>query len=119
MAELFGDAEQAERAGEIGAGILQARSLRMTDISAEMEGGSAAAYKRIQRFLKKADSRTALWQLFQEAADFVIGAPTEIGRPNACKTEYVGKLKDGKPRGFLKLPPSTYISMSRWHRLFG
>ena len=73
----------------------------MTDIAAAMEGGSAAAYKRIQRFLKKADPRAALWRLFQEAAEFVIGDPTEIERPNACKTEYVGKLKYGKTRGLL------------------
>ena len=53
MVELFDDAEQAERAGEIGAAILEARSLRLTDIAVEMEGESAAGYKRIQRFLEK------------------------------------------------------------------
>ena len=100
MVELFDDDEQAERAGEIGAAILEARSLRMTDIAVEMEGESAAGYKRIQRFLGKADPRTALWRLFQEDAEFVIGDPTEIERPHAWKTEYVGKLKDGKTRGF-------------------
>jgi len=42
MVELFDDEEQAERAGEIGAAILEARSLRMTDIAVEMEGESAA-----------------------------------------------------------------------------
>jgi hypothetical protein len=100
MVELFDDAELAERAGEIGAAILEARSLRLTDIAAEMEGESAAGYKRIQRFLRKADLRSSLWRLFQEKAEFVIGDPTEIERPHAYKTEYVGKLKDGKTRGF-------------------
>jgi hypothetical protein len=103
MAELFDDVDLAERAGEIGAAILEARSLRMTDIAVEMEGESAAGYKRIQRFLGKADPRTALWRLFQEDAGFVIGDPTEIERPHAWKTEYVGKLKDGKTRGFWAL----------------
>jgi len=42
MAELFDDDEQAKRSGEIGAAILAARSLRLTDIAAEMEGGSPA-----------------------------------------------------------------------------
>jgi hypothetical protein len=107
MAELFDEVEQAERAGEIGAAILAARSLRLTDIAVEMEGESAASYKRIQRFLGKADPRTALWRLFQEDAAFVIGDPTEIERPHAWKTAYVGKLKDGKTRGFWALILAT------------
>jgi hypothetical protein len=104
---LFDDAETAERAGEIVAAILEVRSLRLTDIAVEMEGESAAGYKRIQRFLEKADPRTALWRLFQEDAEFVIGDPTEIERPHAWKTEYVGKLKDGKTRGFWVLILAT------------
>ncbi|MBT0160981.1 transposase [Candidatus Bathyarchaeota archaeon A05DMB-2] len=107
MEELFDDAEEAKQAGEIGAAILEARSLRLTDIAAEMEGESAAGYKRIQRFLGKADPRAALWRLFQEDAGFVIGDPTEIERPNAWKTEYVGMLKDGKTRGFWALILAT------------
>lgn len=107
MVEMFDEEEQAERAGEIGAAILAARSLRMTDIAVEMEGESAAGYKRIQRFLGKADPRLALWRLFQEEAEFVIGDPTEIERPQAWKTEYVGKLKDGKTRGFWALILAT------------
>jgi hypothetical protein len=107
MTELFDDDELAERAGEIGTAILEARSLRLTDIAVEMEGESAAGYKRIQRFLGKADPRAALWRLFQEDAAFVIGDPTEIERPNAWKTEYVGKLKDGKTRGFWALILAT------------
>jgi hypothetical protein len=47
MVELFDDVELAERAGEIGAAILEARLLRMTDIAVEMEGERAAGYKRI------------------------------------------------------------------------
>ena len=107
MGELFDEVELAERAAEIGAAILEARSLRLTDIAVEMEGESAAGYKRIQRFLGKADPRTALWRLFQEDAEFVIGDPTEIERPQAWKTEYVGKLKDGKTRGFWALILAT------------
>ena len=107
MVELFDDVEQAERAGEIGAAILEARSLRLTDIVVKMEGESAAGYKRIQRFLEKADPRSALWRLFQEDAEFVIGDPTEIERPDAWKTEYVGTLKDGKTKGFWALIMAT------------
>jgi hypothetical protein len=107
MMELFDDDEQAKRAGEIATAILKARSLRMTDIAMEMEGESAAGYKRIQRFLGKADPRTALWRLFQEDAEFVIGDPTEIERPHAWKTDYVGTLKDGKTKGFWVLILAT------------
>jgi hypothetical protein len=107
MAELFDEADVAKQAGEIGEAILAARSLRLTDIAVEMEGESAAGYKRIQRFLQRADPRLALWRLFQEEAEFVIGDPTEIERPQAWKTEYVGKLKDGKTRGFWALILAT------------
>jgi len=107
MAELFDEADVAEQAVEIGEAILAARSLRLTDIAVEMEGESAAGYKRIQRFLKRADPRLALWRIFQEDAEYVIGDPTEIERPQAWKTEYVGKLKDGKTRGFWALILAT------------
>ena len=107
MAELFDDQSTAERAGEIGDAILAAGSIRLTDVSVEMEGKSAAGYKRIQRFLKAVDPGTALWRLFQEEAEFVIGDPTEIERPQAWKTEYVGTLKDGKTKGFWALVLAT------------
>jgi hypothetical protein len=107
MAQLFDEESTAERAAEIGDAILAARSLRLTDVSVEMEGESAAGYKRIQRFLKDVDPRSALWRLFQEGAEFVIGDPTEIERPQAWKTEYVGTLKDGKTKGFWALVLAT------------
>lgn len=107
MAELFDDQSTAERAGEISDAILAARSIRLTDVSVEMEGESAAGYKRIQRFLKTVDPRTALWRLFQEEAEFVIGDPTEIERPQAWKTAYVGTLKDGKTKGFWAMVLAT------------
>jgi hypothetical protein len=107
MAELFEDERIAERAGEIGDAILAARSLRLTDVAVEMSGETDACYKRIQRFLKSVDPRATLWRLFQEDAEFVIGDPTEIERPQAWKTAYVGTLKDGKTKGFWALVLST------------
>lgn len=107
MQYVFDDEKIAEQAGEIGDAILASRSLRLTDVAVEMEGESAAGYKRIQRFLKAVDPRTALWRLFQEEAEFVIGDPTEIERPQAWKTEYVGTLKDGKTKGFWALVLAT------------
>ncbi len=107
MVALFDDQNVAERAGEISDAILAARSIRLTDVAAEMNGESAASYKRIQRFLKAEDPRHVLWRLFQEEAEFVIGDPTEIERPHAWKTEYVGTLKDGKTKGFWALVLAT------------
>ncbi len=104
---LFDDKGTARRAAEIGQGILATRSLRLTDIAVAMRGNSTASYKRIQRFIKDEDPRQALWRLFQEQAEFVIGDPTEIERPQAWKTEYVGTLKDGKTKGFWALLLAT------------
>jgi hypothetical protein len=107
MQLLFDDEATAHQAAEIGEAILAARSLRMTDIAAKMTGSSAASYKRIQRFLQRTDPRQALWRLFQEPAEFVIADPTEIERPQAWKTAYVGTLKDGKTKGFWALVLAT------------
>lgn len=97
---LFDDDHIVKQASEIAQAILDACSLRLTDIAAQMSGSMDAAYKRIQRFLRKADPREALWRLFREDAEFVIGDITEIERPQAKNTSYVGILKDGKTRGF-------------------
>ncbi len=100
MQALFDDETTANKAAEIGQAILAARSLRLTEIAAKMKGSDEASYKRIGRFIRQADPRQALWRLFQEQAEFVIGDPTEIERPQARKTAYVGTLKDGKTKGF-------------------
>ncbi|MEO0133015.1 MAG: transposase [candidate division WOR-3 bacterium] len=107
LQSLFDDPSTASKAAEIGEAILSARSLRLTEIAAKMRGSSAASYKRIQRFLHQADPRQALWRLFQEQAEFVIGDPNEIERPQAYRTETVGTLKDGKTKGFWALVLGT------------
>lgn len=107
MQHLFNEDDKAKSAAEIGQAILAARSLRLTDIAAQMSGKSEACYKRIQRFLKASDPRQLLWRLFAEDAKFVIGDPTEIERPQAWKTDYVGTLKDGKTKGFWALLLAT------------
>jgi hypothetical protein len=107
MQALFDDETTANKAAEIGQAILAARSLRLTDIAAKMKGTPDASYKRIGRFVQQADPRQALWRLFQEQAEFVIGDPTEVERPQAWKTAYVGTLKDGKTKGFWALVLAT------------
>jgi hypothetical protein len=106
---LFSDEQAAEQASEIIRGILAARSPRISDIASRMRGGEAACYKRVQRFLHRQDPREALKLLFNEEAEFVLGDPTEIERPHAHKTAYVGTLKDGQTKGFWMLTLATPV----------
>jgi hypothetical protein len=105
--QLFPDEDTARQASEIIAGIMKARSPRLSEIAAKMAGNEAASYKRIQRFLQENDPREALKTLFNEEADYVIGDPTEIERPHADQTEYVGTLMDGQTKGFWMLTLAT------------
>ena len=105
--QLFDKQETARKASEIIKGILQARSPRLSDIAREMSGKEEANYKRIQRFLASNSPQQALLRLFWEEAPFVIGDPTEMPRPQAKKSEYVGTLSDGKTSGYWLLILST------------
>lgn len=105
--QLYNDDHTAQQASEIIEGIMEARSPRLSDIAARMVGNEAASYKRIQRFLQENDPREALKMLFNEEAEFVIADPTEIERPHAEQTEYVGTLKDGETKGFWMLTLAT------------
>jgi DDE family transposase len=105
--ELFDDARQAAQAADILQAQLQARSPRLSDIARAMNGKPESNYKRLHRFLHAVDVKAALWRLFQADAAFVIGDVTEIARPQARKTAYVGTLKDGKTRGFWTLLLAT------------
>jgi hypothetical protein len=86
---------------------MKAHSPRLSDIAAKMVGSESAGYKRIQRFLQDNDPREALKTLFNEEAEFVIADPTEIERPHADQTEYVGTLMDGQTKGFWMLNLET------------
>jgi hypothetical protein len=89
-----------DKAAPILKAILDSCSPRISDLSHAMPGNPSANYKAIERFLAKAEPQRALMRLFMEEAPFVIADPTEMPRPQAKKTAYVGKLKDGKTRGF-------------------
>jgi hypothetical protein len=105
--QMFTDQKTAQQASQIMQGIMEERSPRISDIAARMPGSEAANYKRIQRFLEKTEPEEALRLLFNEEAKFVIGDPTEIERPYAKKTSYVGTLKDGETKGFWMLTLAT------------
>jgi hypothetical protein len=53
------------------------------------------------------DTKETLLRLFQADAPFVIADATEIPRPHAYRTPYVGTLKDGKTKGFWLLLLAT------------
>jgi len=100
MQTLFDDPDTARKTARVMAGIMQGRSPRLSDIAREMAGNEAANYKMIQRLLESIDPQTVLLHLFREEAGFVIGDPTEMPRPQAKKTEYVGTLSDGETKGY-------------------
>ena len=95
-----------EKAAVIIKGILDARSPRISDISNAMSGKPESNYKAIQRFLCKNAPQEALVRLYDEDSPFVLGDPTDIERPQANKTAYVGKLKD-RTLGFQALVLAT------------
>ena len=100
MQALFDDLAVARKATAIVAGIVKARSPRLSEIAREMAGKEAANYKAIQRFLADNAPQDVLLRLFREEASFVIGDPTEMPRSQAKRTEYVGTLSDGETKGY-------------------
>lgn len=86
---------------------MEARSPRLKDIAARMAGTEAACHIRIQRLLQNNDLREAPKTLFNEEAEFVIADLTEIDRPHANKTGYIGILLDGQNKGFWMLTLAT------------
>ena len=105
--QLFSDHKTANQASQIIAGIMEACSPRLSEIAAKMPGKAEASYKRLQRFLQENEPQAILKTLFNEEADFVIVDPTEIERPHADRTEYVGTLMDGETKGFWMLTLAT------------
>lgn len=111
ISEIMGCLIDQERwlgkAVQIIQGILEACSSRMSQIAERMSGLPATNYKVIQRFLAQVDVNGLLLRFFQEEAEFVIGDPTEIPRPQAKKTAYVGQLSDGQTLGYWMLLLAT------------
>jgi hypothetical protein len=106
---LFDSKDEAKKAAVILKAILEAQSVRLSEIAQKMPGKPDANYKQIQRFLVTADPKTTLRRLFQTDAPFVLGDPTEIPRRRAWHTSYVGTLSDSKTKGFWLLTLATPI----------
>ena len=104
---LFDSAAVARQATPILKAILDAQSARQSEIAQHMRGNPDANYKQLQRFMNKVDVKQTLLRLFQAEAPFVLGDVTELSRPQAYRTSYVGTLKDGKTRGYWLLLLAT------------
>ncbi len=99
--QLFFDRPgQAEQAARFLTALWQARSARLSELARVLPGAYEAAYKWVQRFLRSVEPQAVLWRLFDPEAEYVLGDVTEVARPQAKKTAYVGTLKDGKTKGF-------------------
>lgn len=104
---LFDSKDLARKVATILKAMLDAQSPRLSEIAQKMPGTPDANYKQIQRFLAKIDPKAILLRLFQTEAPFVVGDPTEIPRPEAWHTSYVGTLSNGKTKGFWLLTLTT------------
>jgi hypothetical protein len=104
--EIFSDLEGYDKLSEILYGLIRSRSLRISMISRGMRGSYHRNYKLVQRFMRGKDIRELLFRFFDSGSKIVIGDATEIERPEADKTRYVGGLKD-KRKGFLLLNLAT------------
>ena len=81
---------------------LECRSLRISSLANTLPGNYKSRYKEIQRFLESMPEESlsrGLLSFTGDYSDAVVLDYVEIPREWACKTDYVGYLKDGKTRG--------------------
>jgi hypothetical protein len=104
---LFDTPKLIQKANVIIRALLEAGSPRLSQIAEHMPGDADRNYKTLQRFLKQVDLKSILLRFFQEQAEFVIADPTEMPRPYAKKTGYVGPLSDGQTLGYWLLALAT------------
>jgi len=83
MSYVFEQKRIIEKAVIIIRAIYEACSPRFSRIAEKMPGRPDANYKLIQRFMAEVDLKAILLRFFQEEAEFVIGDPTEVKRPQA------------------------------------
>ncbi len=99
--ELFSWRGDIQWATRIVKAILEADSPRISDVARAMAGSSHAAERAIYRFLEWGqDPREAMHLLYREEAEYLLADLTEMPRPQAKKTDYVGYLADGETRGY-------------------
>jgi hypothetical protein len=99
MQGLFDEEMTAHKAAEIGQAILAARSLRLTDIAAQMRGTNDASYKRIQRFVQQVDPCKALWRCFEKKRSLSSAIRQRSNVHKRGKLTMLGRSKMEKRKG--------------------
>lgn len=103
--EIFSD-KICKEISKVLQAILNSRKLRISQLAYQMGDKFETNYKKIQRLLNVLDLKDlelAITKLYpKNESEFILIDPTEIERPDARNTEYVGFLKD-KVRGYLNL----------------
>lgn len=91
------DPRDTEKLARLVYAILSSGSARKSDWSRyyRRESGEEANYKAIERLLERLEPEAFLYRLIDAQARFVLVDPTEIPRPQAKRTPYVGRLRDG------------------------
>ena len=106
--QLFTGKLEAKKAAPILKAIFDYQSSRISQIAQHMVGSSAEVnVKAIHRWLQDGDPEIALMRLYNDDTPYVIVDVTEVKRPQAKRTKYVGVLKDGKTLGFNLLMLAT------------
>jgi hypothetical protein len=72
----------------------------MADIAHQMDGNPGPKYKEVHGLMRRVDAKRALLCLSRTDAPLVICDATETARPQARRLDYVGRLRDGRTRGF-------------------
>ena len=99
--QIFTGEREARKAATILKGILDTHSSRISEVVQHMGGSSAEANtNQIHGWLKNGDPDIALMHLCNDDTRYVIVDVTEVTRPQAKRTKYVGLLKYGQTLGF-------------------
>jgi hypothetical protein len=91
------DSRDTEKLARLSYAILASGSARKSDWARFYRPGASeeANYKAIERLMERLDPEAFLHRLLDAQSPFVLVDLTEVRRPQAKRTPYVGRLRDG------------------------
>ena len=91
------DSRDTEKLARLSYAILASGSARKSDWARFCRPGASeeANYKAIERLMERLDPEAFLHRLLDAQSPFVLVDLTEVRRPQAKRTPYVGRLRDG------------------------
>jgi hypothetical protein len=91
------DSRDTEKLARLSYAILASGSARKSDWARFYRPGASeeANYKAIERLMERLDPEGFLHRLLDAQSPFVLVDLTEVRRPQAKRTPYVGRLRDG------------------------